>query len=187
MPQKKPRVIIMGGSIGGLTAALVLRKIGYEVDVFERSNGLLEGRGAGIISHPISLRYPTEFAAYHLDDLSIRPRWCRYLDDQGKVVSEQPCGFRVNSYGALYRALLRCVGLERYHLGSSVTAFQEAGSEVTVFLSNKEVRTADTTSVRGRHQLDRPKAHGAHGISGVCRLHCMERDCWAGKCYAKHI
>jgi 2,6-dihydroxypyridine 3-monooxygenase len=133
----------MGGSIGGLTAALVLRKIGYEVDVFERSNGLLEGRGAGIISHPISLRYPTEFAGYHLDDLSIRPRWCRYLDDQGKVVSEQPCGFRVNSYGALYRALLRCVGLERYHLGSSVTAFQEAGSEVTVFLSNKEVRTAD--------------------------------------------
>jgi 2-polyprenyl-6-methoxyphenol hydroxylase-like FAD-dependent oxidoreductase len=143
MPQKKPRVIIVGGSIGGLTAALVLRKIGYEVDVFERSNGLLEGRGAGIISHPISLRYPTEFAGYHLDDLSIRPRWCRYIDDQGKVVSEQPCGFRVNSYGALYRALLRCVGLERYHLGSSVTAFQEVGSEVTVFLSTKEVRTAD--------------------------------------------
>jgi 2,6-dihydroxypyridine 3-monooxygenase len=143
MPQKKPRVIIMGGSIGGLTAALVLRKIGCEVDVFERSTGLLESRGAGIISHPISLRYPTKFAEYQLDDLCIRPRWCRYIDDQGKVVSEQPCGFRVNSYGALYRALLHCVGLERYHLGSSVTAFQEVGSEVTVFLSDKEVRTAD--------------------------------------------
>src|SRR5260221_13417297 len=102
MPQKNPRVIIMGGSIGGLTAALVLRKIGYGVDVFERSNGLLEGRGGGIISHPISLRYPTEFAGDRLGDLSIRPRWCRYLDDQGKVGREQPCGVRVNSYGALY-------------------------------------------------------------------------------------
>ena len=60
MPQKKPRVIIMGGSIGGLTAALVLRKIGCEVDVFERSTGLLESRGAGIISHPISLRISDE-------------------------------------------------------------------------------------------------------------------------------
>lgn len=60
----------MGGSLGGLTAALVLRKIGCEVDVFERSNALLEGRGAGIITHSITIRYPTEFADYSLDDLT---------------------------------------------------------------------------------------------------------------------
>jgi 2,6-dihydroxypyridine 3-monooxygenase len=70
-----PRVIVMGGSMGGLTAALVLRKIGCQVDVFERSSALLESRGAGVISHRVTLRYPTEFGRYHLDDLSIkRPR-----------------------------------------------------------------------------------------------------------------
>jgi 2,6-dihydroxypyridine 3-monooxygenase len=143
MPKNSLRVIVMGGSIGGLTAALVLRRIGYDVDVFERSNVLLESRGAGIISHPVSLRYPTEFGGYHLGDLSIRPQWCRYVDGQGRLISERPCGFRVNSYGALYRALLHCFGRERYHLGKSVTSFRDGGSEVTVFLSNGEVRTAD--------------------------------------------
>ena len=61
MPKVSPRAVIMGGSIGGLTAALVLRDNGWDVDVFERSSALLESRGAGIISHPITLRYATEF------------------------------------------------------------------------------------------------------------------------------
>lgn len=143
MPKTSPRVIVMGGSMGGLTAALVLRKIGCDVDVFERSSALLESRGAGIISHRITLRYPTEFGGYHLGDLSIRPLWCRYFDGQGRIVSERPCGFRVNSYGALYRALLHCFGQERYHLGRSVTGFREGSSEVTVFLSEGEARTVD--------------------------------------------
>jgi 2,6-dihydroxypyridine 3-monooxygenase len=143
MPKSRLRVIVMGGSIGGLTAALVLRRVGCDVDVFERSSALLESRGAGIISHRISLRYPTEFGGYHLGDLSIKPTWCRYVDAHGGVISERPCGFRVNSYGALYRALLHCFGRERYHLGRSVTGFREAGSEVTVFLSGGEVQMAD--------------------------------------------
>jgi 2,6-dihydroxypyridine 3-monooxygenase len=138
-----PRVVVMGGYMGGLTAALVLRKIGCDVDVFERSSALLESRGAGIISHRVTLRYPTEFGSYHLDDLSIRPKSCRYIDNQGKVISEQPCCFRVNSYGALYRALLHCFGPERYHLGKSVTGFRESGEVVTVSFSDGTNRAAD--------------------------------------------
>jgi 2,6-dihydroxypyridine 3-monooxygenase len=133
----------MGGSLGGLTAALVLRKIGCEVDVFERSNALLEGRGAGIITHSITIRYPTEFADYSLDDLSVKPSWCRYIDAQGDVVSESRCNFRVSSYSALYRVLLHCFGRERYHLGKSVSSFRQSASEVTVSLSDDDVINAD--------------------------------------------
>jgi 2-polyprenyl-6-methoxyphenol hydroxylase-like FAD-dependent oxidoreductase len=68
------RAAVMGGSIGGLTAALVLRSKGWTVDVFERSSALLETRGAGIISHPITLRFLTEFGGYSLDDISNKPR-----------------------------------------------------------------------------------------------------------------
>jgi 2,6-dihydroxypyridine 3-monooxygenase len=133
----------MGGSLGGLTAALVLRKIGCEVDVFERSNALLEGRGAGIVAHSITIRYPTEFSDYGLDDLSVKPSWCRYIGAQGHVVSESRCDFRVSSYGALYRALLNSFGRERYHLGKSVSSFRQSGSEVTVSLSDDDVINAD--------------------------------------------
>jgi 2,6-dihydroxypyridine 3-monooxygenase len=143
MPKVSPRAVIMGGSIGGLTAALVLRNSGWDVDVFERSSVWLESRGAGIISHPVTLRYPTEFGGYSLDDLSIKPGWCRYINLEGTVVSERSCDFRVNSYGTLYRALLRGFGTERLYLGKSVVRFRENGSEVKILLSDGDTKTAD--------------------------------------------
>ena len=143
MSKVRPRAVIMGGSIGGLTAALVLRDDGWDVDVFERSSALLESRGAGIISHPITLRYATEFAGYGLNDLSIKPAWCRYVNDQGKVVSEQACHFRVNSYGTLYRTLVHAFGMEKLHLGRSVVRFREEGSQVKIFISDNDIKMAD--------------------------------------------
>ena len=43
-----PRALVVGGSVGGLFAACLLREIGWEVAVFEKSAGDLAGRGAGI-------------------------------------------------------------------------------------------------------------------------------------------
>ena len=40
----KLSVVILGGSVGGLTAALVLRDAGCDVRVFERSTAALEAR-----------------------------------------------------------------------------------------------------------------------------------------------
>src|SRR5919106_4850730 len=47
-----PRVAVVGGSLGGLTAALVLRDLGCEVDVFERSTAHPEEDGATGIPRP---------------------------------------------------------------------------------------------------------------------------------------
>jgi 2-polyprenyl-6-methoxyphenol hydroxylase-like FAD-dependent oxidoreductase len=44
----KGSVAIVGGSIGGTTAAIELARAGFEVEVFERSAGKLVDRGAGI-------------------------------------------------------------------------------------------------------------------------------------------
>ena len=52
-----PGVIVMGGSLGGLTAALVLRDAGCDVRVFERSSSALQARGAGIAALDATLRY----------------------------------------------------------------------------------------------------------------------------------
>ena len=52
-----PRVAVIGGSMIGLTAGLVLRDLGCEVDVYERSRVPLEGRGVGIVLHPQTVRY----------------------------------------------------------------------------------------------------------------------------------
>ena len=57
-----PHIGVVGRSIGGLTAALVLRDLGCEVDVFERSGTALEARGAGIGLHPMTTRAPRHAA-----------------------------------------------------------------------------------------------------------------------------
>jgi 2,6-dihydroxypyridine 3-monooxygenase len=41
--------IVVGGSIGGLTTALLLRDLGFRVDVYERTSTALDGRGSGIV------------------------------------------------------------------------------------------------------------------------------------------
>ncbi|WP_051975234.1 FAD-dependent monooxygenase [Cupriavidus necator] len=51
------RAAIIGGSLGGLTAALLLRDLGIQVDVYERSPAELVQRGAGIGFLPDAARY----------------------------------------------------------------------------------------------------------------------------------
>ena len=46
------RALVVGGSLGGLFAATLLRRIGWEVDVFERSPRDLDGRGGGVVLQP---------------------------------------------------------------------------------------------------------------------------------------
>jgi hypothetical protein len=41
-----PRVVVVGGSLGGLFNAIALREIGCEVEVVKESAGLLHNRGA---------------------------------------------------------------------------------------------------------------------------------------------
>ena len=43
------KIVIAGGSLGGLFAAALLHTAGHEVTVFERSKHGLEGRGAGLV------------------------------------------------------------------------------------------------------------------------------------------
>ena len=105
-----PRVGVVGGSLGGLTAALVLRDLGCEVDVWERSTAELESRGAGIVVLDETLRYLRERTSIHDDDVTIATSTLRYLDRSGSVVHERPQPYRYSGWHTIYRALLGCDG-----------------------------------------------------------------------------
>jgi len=128
--------IVVGGSLGGLTAALVLRDLGWRVDVHERSPELLMARGVGIVAHPASVRYLLERRDTDLDKISATSRSVRYLDDDGAVVHEREFEYRFTSFYALYRELLDSFGMDHYHLAREVVGFEQDADGVTV-------RTAD--------------------------------------------
>ena len=47
----KPRALIIGGSMGGLFAANLLHRAGWQIQVLEKSTTPLTSRGTGIATH----------------------------------------------------------------------------------------------------------------------------------------
>ena len=45
------RILVIGGSLGGLFAANMLWRDGHDVQVLEKVRGSMSGRGAGIVTH----------------------------------------------------------------------------------------------------------------------------------------
>ncbi len=122
-----PGVAVVGGSIGGLTAALVLRRLGCEVDVYERASAPLEGRGAGIVLHRETLRWPTGPGGVPVERMSTPCRALRYLARDGSVAYERPSDLRFTAWNTLYRNLLGDFGEERYHRGAAAAEVADGG------------------------------------------------------------
>jgi 2,6-dihydroxypyridine 3-monooxygenase len=138
-----PSVIVMGGSLGGLTAALVLRDAGCDVRVFERSSSALEARGAGIAALDATLRYLTERGGCRPEDVCSSTGWIRFLNADGSVQHEQRHRYRFSSWNTIYRSLLPLFDTGRYLLGHEVVAFDQDGEDVTVTLADGSQARAD--------------------------------------------
>jgi 2,6-dihydroxypyridine 3-monooxygenase len=137
------RALVAGGSLGGLTAALVLRDQGWDVDVLERSAVPLQDRGAGIVLHPITVRYLVERVGKAIGDIGVPASRLRYLGDDGSVADEQPCAYRFASYFELYQALLDAFGIEHYHLSTQLAHLDNRADEITLALTDGQTLTAD--------------------------------------------
>jgi 2,6-dihydroxypyridine 3-monooxygenase len=137
------RAAVVGGSLGGLTAGLVLRDQGWDVEVVERSPIPLEGRGAGIVAHPITVRYLVERAGKAIGDIGVPASRLRYLDDDGAIVREQACAYRFASYFELYRGLLDAFGTEHYHLSTELAHLANRGDDVILSMTDGQTLAAD--------------------------------------------
>jgi len=140
-----PRVAVIGGSLGGLTAALVLRDLGCQVDVYERSVAELESRGVGIVVLEATSRYVRERTDLALDQLTTATDWLRYLDRDGSVSYQRRLHYRYSAWHTIYRALLGCLGRDAYHLGWEARGFAQhgEGSQVEVRFAGGAAATCD--------------------------------------------
>jgi 2,6-dihydroxypyridine 3-monooxygenase len=126
------RIAVIGGSLGGLTAGLLLRDAGHDVTVYERSPVDLTGYGAGIVAHEVSVRYFLGRSAQSLDEFTVPVSRYRLVDGQGALLCEETVAYRFVSWGSLYRALLKAFGRTRYRQGAAMEAFSSDARGVVV-------------------------------------------------------
>ncbi|MFF0043983.1 FAD-dependent monooxygenase [Streptomyces mirabilis] len=159
------RVLIAGGGIGGLAAALALQRAGLEPVVFERAEALRDG-GAGL--------HIWTNGVLALDCLGVAGQVLRtapaqqvahFSTHRGEVLGAWPVGDFVERYGAptiaVERSVLHGVLREALHgspvrTGAHVSGFEQDEDGVTV-------RFADGGSERGDLLI------GADGIHGTVR------------------
>jgi 2,6-dihydroxypyridine 3-monooxygenase len=137
------RAVVVGGSLGGLNAALWLRDIGWDVEVLERSASPLEGRGAGIVLHPATARYLVDHGVADLTEISAPVDWLRYLGAEATVLSQMRCRFRFTSWTTLYRFLLGCLDRSSYRMGTEVVAVDAVHGPPTVTTATGERLAVD--------------------------------------------
>ncbi len=169
-------VAVVGGSLGGLTAACLLRDSGHDVTVYERSPRELEQRGAGIGFLEASSRYLVERAGLSLDQVSIATDHIRYLRRDGSVASDANHRYLFSSWNAVYRRLLTHWDPDRYRLGHEMVDFDQDESGVVVRFADSDV-DADASA-----QVDLLVC--ADGVGSISRRKLQPN---AGEAYAGYV
>jgi 2,6-dihydroxypyridine 3-monooxygenase len=129
-------IAIVGGSLGGLTAACLLADAGHRVVVYERSPAELEERGAGIGFLPATYRYLVQ-RGVSLDDIAVSTGHIRYLGRDGSVVHDDRHDYLFSSWNTVYRELLACFDRSAYRLAHELVSLEL--EPLTLEFSNGEV------------------------------------------------
>jgi 2-polyprenyl-6-methoxyphenol hydroxylase-like FAD-dependent oxidoreductase len=157
--RKMRRALIVGGSMSGLLAALMLRRAGWDVDVFERVESKLAGRGAGIVAQP-DLIERLRRLGIDPTDLGVEITTRKILDASGRFTAEFICPQVLTAWERVYRVLRDAFPPERYHRGKGVRGFEQSERNVVAHF-------ADGGSAEGDLLV------GADGLRSTIRQQCL--------------
>ncbi len=132
-------VAVVGGSLGGLTAACLLADAGHRVTVYERSPVELEERGAGIGFLPATYRYLVERGGVSLSAVAVSTGHIRYLGRDGSVIHDEAHQYLFSSWNTVYRQMLACFDRSAYLLAHELVDL-ELEPLVLVFGTGQSVR-----------------------------------------------
>ena len=141
--------------MSGLFAGLQLRSRGFTVDIYERVESELSGRGAGIVAQP---GVPRTMRALGIDtaDLGVEMTTRKILDAEGRTVVEADCPQTLTAWERLYRILRDAFPAAHYHRGVGLKGFEQTAESVVAHFSD------------GRH-AETDLLIGADGIRSTVR------------------
>jgi len=135
------RAIVIGGSLAGLFAGTLLRSIGWQVDIYERSPHTLDSRGGGIVLQPDVVE-AFQRVGIAWDKLGVVAHERYYLQRNGSI-QQMPLRQTLTSWNLLYGAMRRHFPDRHYHQGKQLTEIQQDGDRVTAIFADGEWETGD--------------------------------------------
>ncbi|MGE0715771.1 MAG: FAD-dependent monooxygenase [Alphaproteobacteria bacterium] len=137
------RAIVVGGSIGGLLAGLLLHRAGWDVVICERAGEALASRGAGIVTHPELDAAMTAAGADLTDGLGIALAGRAVLDPAGGVLCAMALPQVMTSWGRAWRFLRAACPDGVYRHGKALERIDERADAVVAHFADGSVETAD--------------------------------------------
>jgi 2-polyprenyl-6-methoxyphenol hydroxylase-like FAD-dependent oxidoreductase len=143
MASSTKRALIIGGSLAGLFAANLLRNSGWQIAIYERTQGDLASRGAGIGTYRQLFDI---MASLGIEDLEakcipLKRRLC--FDVRGEVAHEVNKLHTMSAWATIYDALRKLVPASEYHSGKQLVDIEQTKGSVTAIFSDASRVTAD--------------------------------------------
>ncbi len=143
------QIAIIGGGIGGLTAALALRQYGFEPEVFEQAPALLDvGSAIALWSNAMRVLDRLQLAGEIVEHAGLLKE-IHWLDQQGRLINQvRISGERIFPSVALHRAdlqhvLLQALPESSIHLGDTLVNYQPRSDRIIATFSNGQTIDAD--------------------------------------------
>lgn len=135
------RALVIGGSLGGLFAGVLLRSIGWTVDIYERSPRDLDSRGGGIVLQPQVLAAFQQAGIRYDASIGVEARERVFLDAKGGIADRISMRQVLTSWTSLYAATRRHFPAGHYHQGAELAGFEDHGSHVTARFTDGQEHT----------------------------------------------
>jgi len=153
---KPLRVRIVGGSLAGIFAGILLQRAGHDVKIFERSAGGLAGRGAGLVGQQDLFRILHRIGCNHVARVGVVAHERIHLDRKGNVAETMHTPQMQISWDHLYDTVASHIEGDRYVLGRQAIDIRDTATGAEIVFADGTCETADLVI-------------GADGIGSIVR------------------
>ena len=130
------KALVIGGSLGGLFAANLFARAGWDVEVFERVGAELAERGAGIVTHGELFRALGHIGIAVDGTIGIEAQTRTVLDRAGNLTAELQFPQILTAWGRIYRLLKDAFPAAQYHFNKSFVRAEQRAGGVTAFFGD---------------------------------------------------